>query len=350
MGETLRRDVEAYRGRRQPLASAVASALLAIVAAHSAPAQTATSSPARIDRGRFTAVAYPNDQQLARSLLDHAVLHDSFPGLARPTQRVLLAIAPNEQRFREWVGPSAPEWGVAIAMPDERRIIMQGRSASSEAGDPIRVFRHELAHLALHERLNGFPPRWFDEGYASYSAGEWGREEVLSTSMALAMRRIPSLDSLDIEFHSGSGRASAAYALAYRAVSDIARLDAERGLTLFLRYWEEEGDMERAFRAAYGTTLQDFERRWKERTIRRYGVVALVADFTLVIGLFMLLVLPMYLTRKKRDRRRLAALVAADEASERAARESALEELLRDLPSSSSTDTPPRAPPAAPSP
>jgi len=239
---------------------------------------------------------------------------------------------------------------VAIAVPGERRIIMQGRSASSEAGDPVRVFRHELAHLALHETLNGFPPRWFDEGYASFAAGEWGREEVLATSMALAMRRIPSLDSLDTEFYSGSGRASAAYALAYRAVSDIARLDAERGLTLFFRYWAEEGEMERAFRAAYGITLHDFERRWKERTIRRYGIIALIADFTLVIGLFMLLVLPLYLTRKKRDRRRLAVLVAAEEASERAARESALEELLRHLPSSSSNDTPPRTPPPAPSP
>ncbi len=227
---------------------------------------------------------------------------------------------------------------------------MQGRSASSQAGDPVRVFRHELAHLALDEVLGGLVPRWFDEGYASYAAGEWGREEVLATSMALAMRRIPSLDSLDNEFYSGSGRASSAYALAYRAVSDIARLDPERGLTLFFRYWAEEDEMERAFRAAYGITLHEFEQRWKERTIRRYGVIALVADFTLVIGLFMLLVLPLYLTRKKRDRRRLAVLVAADEASERAARESALEELLRSLSPSSPNDTPPRTPPAAPSP
>ena len=265
-------------------------------------------------RGRFTAVAYPNDRQLARSLLDHAVAHDSFPGLARPNRRVLLEVAPNEQRFREWVGPSAPEWGVAIAIPGEGRIIIQGRGASSEAGDPVRVFRHELAHLALDEALNGLAPRWFDEGYASYAAGEWGREEVLATSMALAMRRVPSLDSLDKEFYAGSGRASAAYALAYRAVSDIARLDPERGLALFFRYWAEEGEMESAFRLAYGITLHDFERRWKALTIRRYGVIALVADLTLVIGLFMLLVLPLYLTRKKRDRRRLAVLVEADEA------------------------------------
>ncbi|MBC7789313.1 MAG: hypothetical protein H7Z74_05175 [Anaerolineae bacterium] len=350
MGKALRGDVEAHGGGRRAAASALRFALLATVAACSANAQSSNSSPIRIERGRFTAVAYPSDRHLVRSLLDHAVANDSFPGLARPTQRVLLAVAPDERRFREWVGPSAPEWGVAIAVPRERRIIMQGRSASSEAGNPVRVFRHELAHLALHEALEDLPPRWFDEGYASYAAGEWGREEILATSIALVVRRIPSLDSLDNEFHSGSSRASAAYALAYRAVSDIARLDSQRGLTLFFRYWAEERDIERAFRAAYGITLHDFERRWKERTIRRYGVIALVADFTLVIGLFMLLVLPLYVTRRKRDRRRLAGLIAADEASERAARESALEELLGSLPPASPNDTPPRTPPAAPSP
>lgn len=320
------------------------------MAVASAPAQTQSPYPIRIDRGRFTAVAYPQDQQLARSILAHAVAHDSFPGLPRPSRRVLAAIAPDERHFREWVGPSAPEWGVAIAIPGENRIIMHGRSASSEAGDPIKVFRHELAHLALSEWLGDLPPRWFNEGYASYAAGEWGREEALATSVALVMRRIPSLDSLDRELYSGSSRASAGYALAYRAVSDMAALDRERGLALFLGYWREEGDMERAFRAAYGVTLQEFERRWKDRTIRRYGAIALVADITLALGFFMVLVIPLHVSRRRRDKRRLAALVAAEEVAERTARDSALEELLRGLPPPTATDSPPRAPPAGPSP
>ncbi|MFP5355115.1 MAG: hypothetical protein ACLGIK_08170, partial [Gemmatimonadota bacterium] len=61
---------------------------------------------------------------------------------------------------------------------------MQGRRASSDAGDPIRVLRHELAHLALHEYLGDLPTRWFDEGYASYAAGEWDRDRVIATNLA----------------------------------------------------------------------------------------------------------------------------------------------------------------------
>jgi hypothetical protein len=87
--------------------------------------------------------------------------------------------------------------------------------------------------------------------------------------------------------------------------------------------------MDRAVRATYGITLNDFEKRWQQRTRRRYGALALVSNLT-IGGIFVLLVLvPLYLARRHRDRVRMAALVAADEAAERAARASAIEALLR---------------------
>ena len=45
--------------------------------------------------------------------------------------------------------------------------------------------------------------------------------------------------------------------------------------------------------------------------------------------ILIVLVFPLYMARRQRDRRRLAAMVAADEAAERAARASAIEALLR---------------------
>jgi hypothetical protein len=248
--------------------------------------------------------------------------------LPRPRERALITIAPDARRFREWVGPGAPEWGAAIAIPDEQRIVMQGGNAGSDAGNPIQVLRHELAHLALHEFLGDLPPRWFDEGYASYSAGEWGRGEVLETNIALALHGVPPLDSLDVGFTGGAERAGAAYALAYRAVAELAALDSERGLALFLRYWRETGSMDRAMRAAYGITEDAFDQRWRSRTMRSYGALALLANASVAFGLMGLIILPLYLVRLRRKRRRLAALLSADEAAERAARESALEALL----------------------
>jgi hypothetical protein len=301
----------------------------------------------RLERGRFTVVSEPGDRPLARALLDAAAARDTFPGLPRPSARVQIEVAPDERRFREWIGAGAPEWGIAFALPDERRIVMQGRRATSETGDHLQVLRHELAHLALHEAMGWLPPRWFDEGYASYAAGEWGREEVLATSYALMLRGLPSLDSLDFEFRGGSVKAGAGYALAYRAVSDIAALDPERGLTLFFRYWRRTRSLDLAMREAFGLTLHDFERRWRDRTMRRYGALAFVADLTAAIAVVGMLVVPLYVVRRRRDRRRLEAMRAADEAADRVARESALDELLRAAePPTPPSSTGPAAPPA----
>ena len=185
---------------------------------------------------------YPDERALATSLLDGAVQQRHLSRACRGrTQRVLLAIAPDRRRFREWVGPGAPEWGAAIAFPESQRIVMQGRSSGSDAGDPREVLRHELAHLALHESLGDLPPRWFDEGYASYAAREWTRDDALAANLALALRGTPTFDELDRQFAAGSMTAQNAYALAYRAVVELAALDTTRGLVALLRRVANDG-------------------------------------------------------------------------------------------------------------
>ena len=203
------------------------------------------------------------------------------------------------------------------------------------------MLRHELAHLALHESLGDVPPRWFDEGYASYAANEWGRDDVLTANVALVLGRIPPLDSLDAGFSAGARRAAATYALAYRAVAEMATLDSLRGLSLFFEYWKESGKLDPALRRAFTYTQAEFEQLWKKRTRRRYGGLALIADLSLVAVLFAALLVPLYAARRQRDKLRMAALVKADEDAERRDRESAIDALLSTLP-----PAPPKPPPS----
>lgn len=298
----------------------------------------------RLDSARFTFVAFPRDLQLARSLLAASVARDTFPGLPRATTRVVVAIAPDARRFREWSGSSAPEWGAAVADPLAGRIVMQGSRASASAGDPMVTLRHELAHLALHEALGRLPPRWFDEGYASFAAGEWGRDELLATNLALVMRGLPPLDELDELFAGGESRAQQGYALSHRAVAELAALDPARGLTLFLGYWRSTRSFDQAVRRAYGLTEMEFEKRWKAATRRRYGALALVADVTLLSLLVLAVIGPLWMIRRQRDRRRLAALIEADRAQEARERASALEALLALPREPGEADAAPRAP------
>ena len=299
-------------------------------------------TPHRLQGGRFTVIAYDNDSLLASSLLRSAIEYDTFPGLPRPKAEVLISIAPDRDTFRQWIGAHAPEWGSAFAFPAERRIVMQGRAAPSDAGNPIRVLRHELAHLALHEALGDLPPRWFDEGYASFAANEWDREAVIAANVGLALGGFRSLASLDSGFASGTRRAEASYALSYRAVAELASIDRTRGLVLLFEYWKAEGSLNLALRQAYGLTYEGFQKRWLDRTRRRYGGLALVTDMTLGALVLMLLVAPLYLLRRRRDRERLARMKDADAEAERRERDSAIETLIRGSDDPSTEGQPPR--------
>jgi hypothetical protein len=327
MGKALRGSArEGGGGRTSRLIAILIAALAWLV-----PAGLAAQEPQRFDRGRFTVVAAPTDRQLAQSMIAAAVARDTFPGLPLPKQHVLIAIAADHKQFRTLIGPSAPEWGAAVAFPESSRIVMQGRSAGSAAGDPIEVLRHELAHLALHEALGDLPPRWFDEGYASYAANEVARDAILGANVALLFRAMPSLDSLDLGFQGGSYRAEGTYALAYRAVAELAARDPERGLTLFFQYWKETGRFDQAVRRAYGITQNQFEAIWQSRTRRRYGGLALVADVSIAAAMTVFIVLPFYVIRRRRDRLRMAALVRADQDAERREAATAIEALLRSI-------------------
>jgi len=300
----------------------------AIVGSRALSAQAPSSPGVRLDEGRFTVVAETRDARLARTLLTAAQANDSFPGLPRPQAHVLIAVAPNAERFRRWVGPHAREWGVAIAIPDEQRLVLQGGRAGSDAGDPVSVLRHELAHLALHEHLGRLPPRWFDEGYASVAAGEWTRDEAFETSVTMVWRTLPSLERLEDGFFSGASEASWSYAMAYRVVSELQALDPVNGLSNFFGYWKATGSMEKAVRQAYGITGDQFEKHWQARTRRRYGALSLATSVSAVFGLFGVILLPVYISKRRRDRRKLDAMRAADLAQEEAARASALQALL----------------------
>jgi hypothetical protein len=306
---------------------------LALLASSLLAAQETAQEPVQaraveLDSGRFTFVAFPRDAALARSLMSEALRRDTFPGLPRPQAHARILITPDALHFREAVGRGAPEWGAAIATPESGRIVMQGSRAGSAAGDPRETLRHELAHLALHEALGDLPPRWFDEGYASYAAGELARDDILATNVALVFTGVPPLDSLDALFQGGEARAQTGYALARSAVAEIAALDPKRGLSLFFQYWRQSPSIDQALRQAYGVTEASFELQWKSSTRRRYGALALFADISVATLVFLAVLGPLWLIRRQRDHTRMALMRAADAAQEQRERDELIHALL----------------------
>lgn len=286
----------------------------------------------RLDRGRFTVIHYASDATLAATALGAAVARDTFPWLPRSGAHIVIMIAPDAAVFREWAGRSAFPWTAALAFVSQHRIVMQGRNAPADAGEPMQVLRHELAHVALYDYLGPLTPRWFDEGYASYAAGEERTQGFLSTNAALVFRGMPSLAALDTMLASPrTTDARAAYALSLRAVSDLAAVDPVHGLAPFLEAWRERRSFDLATRRAFALTATQFERGWQQRTRWRFAFLAVAADSAIGTIVVAALLVPLYRTRQTKQRARLDEMRRREAITERTNQSVALDALMRSI-------------------
>jgi hypothetical protein len=141
-------------------------------------------------------------------------------------------------------------------------------------------------------------------------------------------RTLPTLEALERGYVRGGVEASWSYAMAHRVVSELDALGGDAGLGNFFVYWKQSGSFERAVRTAYGMTGEAFEKHWRAQTRTRYGALAFVTNVSAAVGLFSLVLVPLFMIRRRRDRRKLEAMRAADALQEAAARESALQAIL----------------------
>lgn len=253
--------------------------------------------------GRVAAVFWPGHEVAATSLAEFADAEATWPALSRPFDRPLrIILAPNQRVLDSLTEGRLPEWGRGVAFPGTNTIIVvAGREARP-------TLRHELAHLALRNAVPR-PPRWLDEGYASWAAGEWGRLEALRVNWALARGEMPTLRQLSNDLRGTSGtRAEAAYALATTVLLHLARLGGERGLQPLLDALIAEGDIDRALRRTYQLTLGQFEESWQRDLKKRYGVLLLLTSVSIFWSIVAGLVFAVWIRRRRRDRERRAAL------------------------------------------
>jgi hypothetical protein len=177
----------------------------------------------------------------------------------------------------------------------------------ADGSDLRRTLRHELAHLALHDRVAGRVPLWFDEGYAGWAAGEWQRLGVLELNLAVARGALPGFRALDGSLRASETSADAAYALAYSAVSELARRNPSGSLSPLLERLAAGEGFDAAVLATTGLSVDRFEEAWQRSVRRRYGL----ATWLLAGGGWLLVavaVLGLVHFRRRADRPRREAL------------------------------------------
>ena len=252
----------------------------------------------------------PRHAPLARQVLRDVRRPLPLPGFGPGAvpESTTIVLAADAEQFQAAAG-GVPEWAGGVAVPHARLIVVPAYPVPGiRPLQAAATLRHEVVHLALHERLPGSIPRWFDEGYAELASGSWDVESAWALRVAFLLGRAPSLDSLELAWPEASGRARLAYLLSASAVDHLRRRGGERGFALLMENWRREGSLDASLRVTYGMTVSQLEREWRGAVRARYGWLQLAANAGVLWVVATALALVAWIPRRRRNRRRLDVL------------------------------------------
>ncbi len=266
--------------------------------------------PYVLERDSIRVVYWGQGRPAAERTLSAAFAPLPLPGIPeRPTlTRGTIILAPTPAAFDSITEGRTPEWAAGVAIPSERMIVIPAFARSSSLGDPAITLRHELAHLALNDYVDGLVPRWFDEGYATWVSGSWDESTGWQIRVALLRSDAPVLDSLTLGWPRAEGRARLAYLLSASAVRHLATSRGELAFATFLSRWREGGTLDSAMREVYQMTLPQFEREWRGMVRNRYGWILALTQMAVFWFGVTVLVLVLGSARRRRNRERLEEL------------------------------------------
>ncbi|MFW6331465.1 MAG: peptidase MA family metallohydrolase, partial [Gemmatimonadota bacterium] len=260
---------------------------------------------------------WPGQRPLAERILERLADQPSLPALPDTFLYggdVDVFLAPDPARWDSLTGGAAPEWGAGIAAPAEGLIVLPTFDWERTPPHTIyRTLRHELAHVALQRFLGTTRvPRWFSEGYAQWAAGEWRWDSAWQLRMAFVRRDSPPLDSLNLQWPVAEADARLAYLLAASALAYLVEQSGERGLRIFLDRWRQQVDFDAAFRTTFGLTVGQFEEDWRAHVKRTYGWTVALGHSMFFWLVAALVLIGLFIIRRRRDRARLARLRATE--------------------------------------
>ncbi|HWP49206.1 MAG TPA: peptidase MA family metallohydrolase [Candidatus Limnocylindrales bacterium] len=225
----------------------------------------------------------------------------------RPKAKISVYLCPTETCFKEKqpYSQDVPHWAVGVAYPSLNRIVMRSSLViNGQVLDPLQLFKHEFAHIALEQALEsiGGAPRWLSEGFAMYEAKEWGvPEEMTLQEVALLENFIP-LSELTLSFPSDAAQARIAYAQSLSLVTYILNTYGKDALHRLIKNLGEGVSPETALRRATGVDLNTLEQDWQRNLREKHSWIPVVTSITVLWGLITLIFFGAYLFKKRKMR------------------------------------------------
>ncbi len=210
--------------------------------------------------------------------------------------------------FFEWneVPSRAPEWAIGLSLTNRHTVLVRhGLGPDRTVVDIEKTFDHELAHVAIDVARRGHHvPLWLNEGFASWSAGEWTLERSELVARSAASNQLIPLENLESQFPPHHATTSLAYAQSHHLVNALA---TEYGNDVFARILDHIRAGE-TFSVAFTLVTNDdlgmFERRWRaDLTEGSSPLSALASGEIFFFGASILFVVAWAVRRRKSRRK-----------------------------------------------
>jgi hypothetical protein len=278
------------------------------------------------DAGWVQFVYHPSSRERVQPLIAQAeaVKHELTQRLGFPVLsevRVEIARTPGEMETFAPSGAPYPAYAAGVAYAELGLVLLSLNPVHpGTEQDLAEVFRHELAHVALHDALNGQAvPRWFNEGFAVFASGESSFKRMQTLAMSTIGGSLIPLHDLDRAFPDDESKALVAYAEAQDVVRFLVRREDVHRFRSLITELREGKSFEQAALDAYGEELSTLEFEWREDASRRYTIWIFLLSGSLVWVVALGVFVWAWRRRKRRDKLVL----------QRWAREEAAEDVLR---------------------
>jgi hypothetical protein len=165
-----------------------------------------------------------------------------------------------------------PKYAAGVAYSEIGLVLLTITPIAAGANHNLQeIFRHELAHVALHDAVAGRPvPRWFNEGFAVYASGESSFARMNTLFSATISDRLMGLKELDRTFPADAIKAELAYAQAADVLRFLLRQQDRHRFTGMVERVRKGQSFDGALQDAYGTDVANLEYEWREDVARRY--------------------------------------------------------------------------------
>ena len=198
-----------------------------------------------------------------------------------------------------------PEWGIAFAMLEENRIVVDVRRATREFNSLDEVVPHELSHLLVHQRAPDVNfPLWFLEGLAQWQAREWSVTDQWELVQGVWTHSSPRLSDMYGHYPVEETRAQQAYRVAYAGFTVLFAEIGFDDLAPFLAEVERQHSFENGFRDYFGYSVGEYQAFFQDAFEKKYGSAWMALQsgplLAFAAGLFLLVILRYWIRRRRK--------------------------------------------------